>query len=134
MNHEVTMALNARLDTLLDIIERVGGHGLDTYVENCKREATAIVATLVGDDPKVWQSIRWLRGSYEHSDLVLRDDDGPKLRLRGNEHWVLADVEFGDSYGALDFLKPYAIWRNTGALYLIGRDSAVADNPIYVPS
>lgn len=138
LSHEAYAALNGRLAYLLDTIDRLqewSSSGADyQLVATWKVEATAIIQALVGENPAIWESIRWLRNRWSTSDLPLLDEDGlPQVRLSGNESWVFADLVVGDDYGAVDFLARHAIWRNTAALYKIGLDGAVEDDPIYDP-
>jgi hypothetical protein len=88
----------------------------------------------VGEDPLVLDALTHLRAMYADNDYVLQSEEGPRLRIGGNEHWVLADVPIGDDYGAFDFWRLYAIWRNTGALYRVESGGAVVDDPFYVPA
>lgn len=137
MRHDTAEALSERLAWLLDNIDRLDSPtvGAGDLIEKWKEEATAIVDVLVGEDPLVRVSIRHLRALFHHSEMVLRDEHGDALlRLGGNEHWVFADVAIGDDYGALDFWRKHAIWRNTGALYRMEHGgAAVVDDPFFVP-
>lgn len=113
-----------------------------SLLRRLSEEAAGIIDLLVGEDPLVLTSVAWLAERYKDSDLVLRREyrsqmgeelGAVDIKLGGNEHWVFADVQIGDGYGVLDFEVHHAIWRNTGALYKVGRDGAVADDPIWVP-
>lgn len=138
ISHEAAEALNARLKYLDDRISVFEGRNetgaINAFLDQWKQERRAVELALVGEDDGAWQSIRWLQEQYAQSDMVLREEDGtPKVRLGGNEHWIFVDVMIGDDYGALDFTRDHAIWRNTGALYTV-RYGEVADDPIYDPS
>lgn len=126
--------MQGRLSTVrntLDNLHRIGQ--ADTLIQRLSEEVRGLEDALVGDDPRVLAGVDYLRRYYEDSDVVLRTERGPLMHLGGNEHWVFADVAIGDDYGSLDFWKPYAIWRNTGAVYRVERDGAVEDDPIYRP-
>lgn len=109
-----------------------------SLLRRLSEEAAGLVDLLVGDDPLVLDAIEWLRAEWRENSMVMHTKRNGEpaeghVVLTGNEHWVFADVQVGDDYGAWDFELKHAIWRNTGALYRVERDGAVADDPIYVP-
>lgn len=140
MREETYATLSGRLDELrrnFGVIGKISFRDAEgkMIVERLRTEMRALSDALVGDDPRVHRSIRWLSAAYAEGDLALLDEIGrPLLCLSGNSAWVLVDVAIGDDYGALDFYARYAIWRHTGALYQVQSDESVADDPIYDPS
>lgn len=134
MNHDAYEAMQARLDLVrntLEDLDRIGG-AMD-LTGRLSKEQQALEDALVGEDPLVLAGLDWLRQRYADSDVVLWKDEAILMRLSGNETWVLSDVAIGDDYGALDFWRCYAIFRNTGAVYRVESGGAVADDPIHVP-
>lgn len=139
MKHEAYEAMQARLRQVRETLDNIqktfnpSGPAYPVQIERrLSEEEAGLVDALVGDDPLIHASLDFLRG-YWDTDLVLRDEDGPQIRLGGNEVWVFADIKVGDDYGRHDFDVLYAIFRNTGALYRIESDGTVADDPIFVP-
>lgn len=135
MKHQTYEAMSMRLEYVRDMADRLEeiNQGAD-LLQRWREERLALEDALVGEDPLVLAGLDWLRQRYADSDLVMWRDEKLLMRLSGTESWVLADVAIGDDYGVLDFWKPYAIWRNTGAVYRVESGGAVADDPIHVPA
>lgn len=138
MKHEAYDAMQARLNYVRDLADRLDEVGRDprgmSLARQYRNEQRALEEALVGEEPLVLDALDHLRQRYADSDLVIWSEEKILMRLGGNEHWVLADVAIGDDYGNVDFWKPYAIWRNTGALYRVINGGEVVDDPFYVPA
>jgi hypothetical protein len=134
VKHETYEAMQMRLDYVRDMADRLEEQEGMALRLRWREEQRGLEDALVGEDPLVLAGLEWLRQRYAESDLVLWRDEKLLLRINGNESWILVDVAIGDDYGTLDFWKPYAIWRNTGAVYRVESDGEVADDPIHVPA
>lgn len=137
MRHQASMAMQARLSELRDLLDRLerikfGDKEGQTLVRKTRDEIKGLEDALVGDDPLTLASIDHLRERYGPMALM-EEEGGPRLRLGGSEHWVLVDVAIRDDYGALDFWKCHAIWRETGALYRVIGGNEVVEDPFFVP-
>lgn len=64
-------------------------------------------------------------GQPERPATTTRDYSGAPLRETLHQPagpWVCVDFEGGDQY---------AIWKHTGAVYRVGKDGAVEDDPVF---
>lgn len=140
MRHEVIVPMQARLAEVRDLRQRMerikfaDASGRSMAADLAKEEK-ALGEALFGDDPLCRRSLQHLRSLYLNHALVPMEEDGPKIRLGGNESWAFAEVVCNDDYGREEFGMHFAIWRNTGCLYRTvgGRGHEVVDDPFFVP-